>query len=313
MAIYDVDGTEIVLSGSGFVNVKAHYAKGDGITDDAPAIQAALNACNTAGGGIVFFPKGTYLIKSSLLFYSNQTLWFENGAVLLQGASIDNLLMSYCDSSVTEYNGTHDCLIYGATFDGGSWTKPNTLVGTVHAKNITFENCTFKNAYGTWHNLEINSSYNVKVINCDFEGSRKTGQDGEMIQIDAIDTTGTWPWENNRGSVDSTISKYVEICNCIFHDDTISPAIGNHSSTTDSFVSIHDNVFDGLTSARGAINFNFDNVDIHDNTFNGCTTGVGSSGATYYIHDNRFVSATTAISGSSSISHANMINGTYTA
>lgn len=312
MAIYDVNGIALD-SGNLFFDVTNYGAKGDGVTDDASAIQSALTACNTAGGGIVYFPEGTYLLKSSVLFYSNQTLWFENGAVLLQGASIDNLLMSYCGSSVGEYDGTHDCLIYGAVFDGGNYTTNNTLVGIVHSKNITFENCTFKNAYGTWHNLEINSSYNVKVINCDFEGSRKTGQNGEMIQIDAINNTNTWPW-TNRGLVDSTVSKYVEVCGCIFHDSTVVPAVGNHSEASDSFIRIHDNVFDGLTSTRGAINLqSANNVDIHDNTFNGCTTGVGSSGATYYIHDNRFVDATTAVSGSSSISHANMINGTYTA
>ena len=54
-------------------------------------------------------------------------------------------------------------------------------------------------------------------------------------------------------------------------------------------------------------------LDIYNNTFKGCTIGIGTSGATYYIHDNSFVDATTAISGSASVAHANMINGTYTA
>lgn len=310
MAIYDYLGNPVTTE---FINVIEYGAKGDGTTDDSSAIQSALDAVKD-NGGIIYFPQGIYLLKSHVLFYSNQTLWFENGAKLLQGAAIDNLLMSYCGSDVTEYNGTHDCVIYGGIFDGGSYTTNNTLVGIVHSKNITFENCTFKNAYGIWHNLEINSSYNVKVINCDFEGSRKTGGNGCMIQIDAINNTSTWPWDGNRGSVDNTISKYIEVTGSIFHTDTQSPAIGNHSTASDSFIRIHDCIFDGLTSSRGAINFqSADNVDIHDNTFNGCATGVGSSGATYYIHDNRFVSVTTAISGSSSVAHANMINGTYTA
>lgn len=309
--IYDVNGN--VISTEFIINVHDYGAVGDGITDNSASIQNALDAIKDTGG-IVFFPVGTYAIKSSVIFYSNQTLWFENGSVLKQGDAIDNLLISYCGESVTGYNGTHDCLIYGATFDGGSYTENNTLVGIVHAKNITFENCTFKNAYGTWHNLEINSTNNCKVINCDFEGSRKTNYNGCMIQVDAINNASTWPWDSNRGSVDGTVSKYIEICGCTFHNDSQSPAIGNHSAATDQYIRIHDNVFDGLTSSRGAINFqSADNVDIYDNTFNGCTTGIGSEDATYYIHDNRFVSATTAISGTSSVAHANMINGTYTA
>ncbi len=312
--IYDYEGNTIDVSTSlPFVSVEEFGAKGDGVTDDASSIQSALDSASS-NGGIIYFPQGTYLLKSAIKFYSNQTLWFENGAKLLQGASINNLLMSYCASDVTGYNGTHDCYIYGATFDGGVYTTNNTLVGIVHCKNITFDNCTFKNAYGTWHNLEINSTYNSKVINCNFEGLRKTGVNGCMIQIDAINNTATWPWTDNVGSVDNTVSKYVEICNSMFGSDTISPAIGNHSSASDTYISIHDNVFDGLTSTRGAINFqSANNVDIYNNTFNGCTTGVGSSGATYYIHDNRFVDVTTAISDSVSIAHDNIINGTYTA
>lgn len=312
MAIYDVDGNAIIVSSGNFINVKDYGAKGNGTADDASAIQSALNAVRT-DGGIVFFPTGTYKISTALIFYSNQTLWFENGATLLQGAEINNLLRSYNVSDVGNYDGVHDCIIYGATFDGGNYETNNTLVGIAHTKNIVFENCTFKNAYGSWHNLEINSSYNIKVINCKFEGLRKNADGGEMIQIDGAHDAGVYPWSGT--SYDGTVSQYIDICGCMFSDNTISPAIGNHTNMAHKFVKIHDCVFEGLTSSRGAINFvsQMTNIDIYDNTFNGCTIGVGTSGATYYIHDNRFVDATTAISGSASVSHANMINGTYTA
>ncbi len=294
-----------------FVSVKDYGAKADGATDDAAAIQSALDSLKDSGG-IIIFPVGTYLIKSAVLFYSNQTLWFESGAVLLQGAAINNLLRTYCQSSVGGYDGVHDCLIYGGTFDGGAYTENNTLVGIGHCKNITFAGCTFRNAYGEWHNLEINSAYNVKVINCDFEGSRKTVQNAEMLQIDGALSTVVFPWTGFK--VDQTISKYIDIEGCIFHDDTVSPAIGNHANAAHQYIRIHDCIFDGLTGTRGAINFTSSvaDVDIHDNSFVGCTKGVGSSAASYYIYDNRFVGASTAIAGTASIAHANVINGTYT-
>lgn len=310
MNIYDVDGN--IVMRDEFLNVLDYGAKADGSTDDSAAIQSALDALKTSGG-VIYFPTGTYAMQSNVHFYSNQTLYFEDGAVLKQAASINNLLISYTESTWGGYNGVHDCLIYGGTFDGGSYTQNNTLVGIIHAKNITFERCTFKNGYGTWHNLEINASYNVKVLNCDHEGSRKTGANGEMVQIDAALSSGVWPWSNAK--YDSTVSKYIEIAGCIFHDDTISPAIGNHSTATHDFIRIHDNIFDTLTGSKGAISFNGggQNVDIHDNTFNGCTTGVGTYGATYYIHDNRFVGVTTAAAGSTSVVHANMVNGSFVA
>lgn len=47
-------------------NVRDYGAVGDGVTDDTAAIQAAIAACNTAGGGTVFFPRGTYEVSTGL-------------------------------------------------------------------------------------------------------------------------------------------------------------------------------------------------------------------------------------------------------
>jgi hypothetical protein len=55
---------------SGPVNVKWFGAKGDGVTDDTAAIQAALNFVYTTGGGIVFFPLGQYGTTAPLLLKS---------------------------------------------------------------------------------------------------------------------------------------------------------------------------------------------------------------------------------------------------
>jgi hypothetical protein len=51
-----------------FTNVKdpVYGAAGNGVADDTVAIQAAINAAQSAGGGIVYFPPGTYLISSTL-------------------------------------------------------------------------------------------------------------------------------------------------------------------------------------------------------------------------------------------------------
>lgn len=41
-------------------NVKTYGATGNGTTDDSTAVNAAILACHTAGGGTVYFPAGTY-------------------------------------------------------------------------------------------------------------------------------------------------------------------------------------------------------------------------------------------------------------
>ncbi len=55
------------------VNVRDYGAKGDGVTDDTSAFQAALDAVADKGG-TVFVPVGSYLIKTHLVIPSKVTL-----------------------------------------------------------------------------------------------------------------------------------------------------------------------------------------------------------------------------------------------
>ena len=294
------------------VNVLAYGAVGDGVTDDTKAIQAALDALKTTGGTI-HFPVGIYRLTKSVYFYSNQELIFEHGATLLQGAEINNLMMNYSTADKGGYNATQNVVIEGAIFDGGNYTTENTLLGFCHSKDITVRDCKFVNGYGSWHNIEVNSSKNVLIDHCWFSGNRRTGENGELIQIDSFNNTATWPWGN--GAIDNTVSYMVEVKNCWFGDCAVAPAIGNHSEAVVNCVRIHDNIFEGLTSSRGAINFlNAMNVDVYDNTFVDCTTGVtiGTVENMSTVHDNRFIGITT-VSGSGITTYYNMVNGSIDA
>lgn len=61
-----VAALEVDVIQRGF-NVKRYGARGDGITDDTGAVREAINAAKAAGGGIVYFPSGVYLIRSVIV------------------------------------------------------------------------------------------------------------------------------------------------------------------------------------------------------------------------------------------------------
>src|SRR5436309_14839027 len=57
---------ELTRSQTAF-DVKAYGARGDGSADDTASIRAAIAAADGAGGGVVWFPRGTHEVTSTLV------------------------------------------------------------------------------------------------------------------------------------------------------------------------------------------------------------------------------------------------------
>ena len=95
---------------SDVINVKDYGATGDGVTDDTAAIQAAIDASEAAGGGIVYFPPGDYRTTS--------VLTVDNVGVTLMGAGRQATI-------ITPDAGTYDVIEFdgetpGVTLTGGA-------------------------------------------------------------------------------------------------------------------------------------------------------------------------------------------------
>lgn len=71
-----------------FVSVKLRGATGDGTTDDYAALQAMLDQLGTAGGGIAFFPIGTYKVTSPLDVPNGVYLWGAGNVYPASGAVV---------------------------------------------------------------------------------------------------------------------------------------------------------------------------------------------------------------------------------
>jgi polygalacturonase len=73
------------LNSASTCNPRQYGAKGDGVSKDTFAIQTAIDACETKGGGTVRLIAGTYL-SAPIVLKSNITLQLDKGAMLLGSA-----------------------------------------------------------------------------------------------------------------------------------------------------------------------------------------------------------------------------------
>ncbi len=83
-----IDLQAALPAGSVF-DVRGQGALGDGASNDAVAIQKAIDACHEAGGGIVWFPAGNYL-SGTLVLKSNVTVSLSPGATLWGSKRIED-------------------------------------------------------------------------------------------------------------------------------------------------------------------------------------------------------------------------------
>ena len=83
-------------------NVLDYGAVADGVTLNSAAVQAAVDACAEAGGGIVSFPAGDFVL-STVFLKSNVTVRIEKGARIL--GSLD--FYDYAPEEAIDYPAYH--------------------------------------------------------------------------------------------------------------------------------------------------------------------------------------------------------------
>ncbi len=187
MAVLVASTQTIAGAVSGVFDIRDHGAVGNGETLDTPAIQKAIDACASAGGGQVRFPPGRYL-SGTIHLKSHVTLFLEADATLGGTSDLDQYAQPDIPDFMPEarWGKWHRALIVGegledigiagsGTIDGNkvfdptgeeNMRGPHTFV-FVDCRRVTVREVSFVDAanyaifFQVSHEVEIR---NVKII-----------------------------------------------------------------------------------------------------------------------------------------------------
>jgi len=215
-------------------DVRKFGAKGDGNSIDSSAINAAIDAAATAGGGTVIFAAGVYA-SYSIHLKSNVALFLDQGATILAAPTpYEGLTSGGYDAAEPQgdfepyqdygHNHWHNSLIWGENIhDFGIFgpglifgkglsrghnekTLPNTTAPGVGNKAIALKNC---------RNVILSD---FSILQGGWFGILATGVDNLSIDNLKIDT--------NRDGIDIDCCRNVRVSNCTVNspwDDAIVP------------------------------------------------------------------------------------------
>jgi hypothetical protein len=251
------------------VSVKDFGAAGDGVTDDGPAVQLAINAIAALGRGTVVFPAGyTYLINTQINVCNNLVV-MGYGARILAGTSWSNIdaplfknftaaKMSIAPGTITATSnvsfyglefyaqdtggaaGVANANMHGVLICMGNRTDVNSAVN-----GFTVQDCYLHDFNGagvlTYGGQNINISNNRFVnffVNTSLSigsGLQLTDVDGFVVDSNVFNqTSANWSWHGMTILDFNTRSQNGVVSNNIIRNMTYGDGISCEGNGTDN-------------------------------------------------------------------------------
>ena len=194
-------------------DVSAFGARGDGKTLDTAAINQAIDAASTAGGGSVSFPAGTYL-SYSIRLKNNVGLYLGHGCTLVaaEGTGYDTAEPNDPWEKYQDYghNHWHNSLIWGEGLHDVSITGPGRIWGKGLSRGDSHPPKAETAGSGN-KSIALKNCRNVllrdfSILHGGHFGILATGVDNLTIDNLQIDT--------NRDGMDIDCCRNVRIANC---------------------------------------------------------------------------------------------------
>lgn len=274
------------LAGLDWINVtKAPYsADPTGAADSTTAIQNAINTANAAGGGTIYYPRGTYLANGLTTYTSVAHVGGGWGSVIKQtpGAADNTYLFSVNPGSGGTSNPSQNAT--GITFAnlqllGNSTTDTFTefvhLINLNAASDVTITGCLLKAWRGDAIYLGSGNSgglerhnERIRITGNTFDGVNKNNRnaisviDGTAIQITG-NTFQNCTTSGEPGAIDlepNGAVAYTRIRSVVIAGNTFR-AVGGNVGVVAAQVS----------TAQASLTTPFQNIAVIGNTFESCT------------------------------------------
>ena len=279
-------GPPNVLSANVF-SPRQFGAAGDGTALDSPAINAAIDACNKAGGGVVYCSPGRYLCGTVEL-KSNVTLYLEAGAVILGSTNVGQYTPKPGPDPKADAGQVH--LIYARDVENVSLVGPGTIDGqgrsfwTQTNRKPVAESAQWSDSRHSDWKPNARVSPMVELVNCTnlrLESIELTGASGwtlrpinctrVFIQGIRIRNPAIGP---NTDGIDLTGCQQVVISDCLLDtgDDAIclksenpygnGPRLSKDIAVTNCIITSSTNAFKIGTATQGG----FENITFANST-----------------------------------------------
>jgi len=129
------------------VTQSPYNAVGDGVADDRAAIQAAIDDAEAAGGGVVYLPKGTYLLATQHPTISGTCLNVDGDDVTITGDGRGVTIIKAgtgVNATVINYINVSNCQVTNLEINA-NW--PNNAAGHGLRSGGDMKYCSFKDLY----------------------------------------------------------------------------------------------------------------------------------------------------------------------
>ena len=179
-------GNPLCTPGNGVYNVQCYGAIGDGIANDQAAIQAAIDACQTAGAvsgrfGRVLFPQGTYLMTTYVTAVDSTTTALQYKSCAWHGLGQERSLLQYKGSTVIDTvirtpnqsegipGGDSSGGIFDLTIDG--FQKANRLIMTNYPVDAMWYLTRIHFIHSALYQVDFNDGWvNAHLQDCRWDG-----------------------------------------------------------------------------------------------------------------------------------------------